>query len=318
MAFLGNLLGIQNVALHPEQLQTLTATQSFSSQAILLTLMASTAILARGLFIIDTSLRDLITQQERQFNQILPLLNAFNISLNEIEDIDINISGDDLNITIDLSEIGATLDAFYSAYQVYEDKEQQILSSILQSSEFVQNTVYTAGRETVAALNRTADQAHQDAATGDSLLDDIFNSADGWGTSIKDHFEDAEDILGTIADAIDIVHDVIEAVSVVIQGIQQTTLSGILAALQAGAFDAKVMAAIAEARFEVRSPDLTVGEMTMTSAETVEILFDACEYDPFGFGPINCDGMETIEFNAQGLISESIRLDAVQIIPIIP
>lgn len=165
-------------------------------------------------------------------------------------------------------------------------------------------------------LESTAANILTAVETGNTLTDDIFNSETGWGASVKANLEEADDILGAVSDSLDIVKDIIDTVSTIIQGLQQQTLTGILESLQAGSFDAKVYRAIAEAEFSLEATTLEMASLEAEALETAAVLLDAC-VSVLGEGPIECVGGEFAEFAIEVLAAEGLTAQAVKLfIPI--
>lgn len=94
-------------------------------------------------------------------------------------------------------------------------------------------------------------------------------------------------------------------------------LDEILKELQDEAFKRKVIAAIEETEFSMEVGTLELSELSAGSQVAAELLLDACEYDPIGVGPINCNGGEfagvtSVDSSAEGLSAQSVYLSAVE------
>lgn len=115
------------------------------------------------------------------------------------------------------------------------------------------------------------------------------------------YLEKMNDVLSTIQTTIDVLQAALGLLSNWFQSTQVGVMENQLITQQRTnalleqlieAFDtfkaeipAKVLETIAASEFEIEA-GATVG---------TEMFFDACEYDPLGFGPINCDGLEATE-----------------------
>ncbi len=297
MSSLANFHGIQAVALHDAQqaaiIQSLRLTQlilvlGFAASSIIQTayVIQHLDAAAGALSSINQTLSDGFRRVEVQLGGSLFRLDQLYIAVDaillEVEDLDaisVNISGDDFNITMELGQL--------------EETAKLIL------------------------LDMRAGQADLLAAlqVESNLTNEIFNSEGGWGSTVKDHLEDADEFLSAVADSLDIIHDIIDTVGAVIQGVQQLTLKGILDALQGGAFNEKVYLAVSEAEWAMEVGLLEMSLLEATALETADVTLDACA-SILGEGPIECIGGEFLEFAieelaAEGLSSSSVRLEPV-------
>lgn len=96
----------------------------------------------------------------------------------------------------------------------------------------------------------------------------------------------------TISTTVDSINTIIDAIQLWTEGSQYSEeqaqtqlLTTISEELSAGAFNRKVREAIALERWMVKAP----------TTQAIQVDLDMCEYDPFGIGFINCNGME-VEF----------------------
>ncbi len=297
MSHLANFHGIQAVALHDTQqsalIQSLRLTQvilvlGFAASSIIQTAyviqrMDATAAalssinrtLSEGFYLVESQLGGSVFRLDE-------LYVAVEAILREVEDLDaisVNISGDDFNITMELGQLEET-------------------------AKLILQDMRTGQADLLLALQVES-----------NLTNEIFNSEGGWGSTVKDHLEDADEFLSAVADSLDIIHDIIDTVGAVIQGVQQLTLKGILDALQGGAFNEKVYLAVSEAEWAIEVGLLEMSLLEATALETADVTLDACA-SILGEGPIECIGGEFLEFAieqlaAEGLSSTSVRLEPV-------
>jgi len=298
MSHLSNFHGIQAVALHDVQqyelLQSMRVTQVILVFGFIATSIIQTAYTIQRLDGIIIAISDMnrtvgdgLHIVEAQLGGSIFRLDQLYISveaiLGEVKDLDaisVNISGDDFNITMELGEL------------------EETAKLILHDMRLGQANIVHA------------------IEAGSNLTDEIFNSEDGWGSSMKDHLEDADEFLSAISDTLDIVHDVIDTVGAIIQGVQQITLKGILDALQGGAFNQKVYLAVSEAEWALQVGNLEMTLLEATALETADVLLDAC-VSALGEGPIECVGGEFMEFAIEGLAAEGLTSSSVKLEPVL-
>jgi len=297
MSHLANFHGVQAVALHDTQqaelIQSLRLTQAILVFGFAISSIVQTAYVLQQLNAITSAISGLnhtvsegLHILEAQLGGSVFRLDQLYVSveaiLGEVKDLDaisVNISGDDFNITMELGEL------------------EETAKLILYDMRLGQANI-------VQAIN-----------AGSNLTDEIFNSEDGWGHSVKDHLEDADEFLSAISDSIDIIHDIIDTVGAIIQGAQQITLNGILKALQGGAFNEKVYLAVAEAEWTLEVGNLEMTLLEATALETADVLLDAC-VSALGEGPIECVGGEFMEFAIEGLAAEGLTSSSVKLEPV--
>lgn len=297
MSQLANFHGIQAVALHDTQqsalIQSLRLTQlilvlGFAASAIIQTAYVIQRLdaTAAALSSINHTLNEGFHLVEAQLGGSIFRLDELYVAveaiLREVEDLDaisVNISGDDFNITMELGQLEET-------------------------AKLILHDMRAGQADLLSALQVES-----------NLTNEIFNSEGGWGSTVKDHLEDADEFLSAVADSLDIIHDIIDTVGAVIQGVQQLTLKGILDALQGGAFNEKVYLAVSEAEWALEVGLLEMSLLEATALETADVTLDACA-SILGEGPIECIGGEFLEFAieqlaAEGLTSSSVRLEPV-------
>lgn len=298
MSHLANFHGVQAVALHDTQQGELIQSLRLTQVILVFGFMASSFIqtaytlqrldgVVIAIFDMNRTVSEGLHTLEAQLGGSVFRLDQLYISveaiLGEVKDLDaltVNITGDDFNITMELGEL------------------EETAKLILQDMRIGQSNI-------VQAIQASS-----------NLTDDIFNSEDGWGHTVKDHLEDADDFLSAISDSIDIIHDIIDTVGAIIQGVQQITLKGILEALQGGAFNEKVFAAVSETEWSLEVGNLEMTLLEATALETADVLLDAC-VSALGEGPIECVGGEFMEFAIEGLAAEGLTSSSAKLQPMV-
>jgi len=245
-------------------------------------------------------------------------------SINQsIRSIDIQLDAGDLNITLDLEVIErAVLELVQMSYDS-KPNFQQLFSDVssIQKTTFetsfylfdIKNDMHdltTNFKSFSSNATNTLNSILQDSIRQTELLDkisitldrsltltdEIFNSEDGWGSSIKDKLEEASTILDTVADSLDIIKTFIDTIEAVISGAQQLTLTGILNELKGGAFKNKVGQSLEEMEFHINVPETDSGlDILLTEAKAVTVRLDECTV-PTGVGTIDCVGSKFTEF----------------------
>jgi len=211
------------------------------------------------------------------------------------------------------------LTAFKDASAVESLHINEMLDKILNSTDEIEIVLNADDLNITFDIGNVEEQLDTIIQQGKDLAaqnEEIFNSEDGWGSSIKAKLEEADSILNAVADTIDIIQGIIEAVSAIIQGVQQATLKAsealqqstvdnlvesqatlksILEQLSNGAFNRKVILAIETTTWDFEMPDIAFTSMGAEAMEAVSFDAIGCE-SLFGEGPINCDGVILAEF----------------------
>jgi len=216
--------------------------------------------------------------------------------------------------------IDRTLKQTYDIGEIYNDELQFILFDILEATTEIELVINADELNITLEL----DLIEEYVVKIYEQNEEIFNSEDGWGSSIKAKLEEADEILGAVSDSFDILQGIIETVSAIVEGVQQstlaaisTTLTAILEELSAGAFNLKVLEAIAEADFSIEAAAFEVGAFESPLMASAAVLLDVCE-SAFGEGPIACEGAQLAEFIVTDVTAEGFISELVSITPIFP
>lgn len=231
-----------------------------------------------------------------------------------IEQIGIEITTENFTLNFDLEQLESLTQLVSTNLILNQEKNTEMLSSLeATNTQFMiqshndNNQMHTLVTELGLSnhndLDNFASTNHIDLRTINDTLGKIWTLEHAETEALSNKFFT---ILGEIDAVLDTINGVINTMQAV-QGalqtyftvgqngilenllVEQTTTNALLRTFIEG-FDAKVIEAVMAATWEVETEEVIGTEM----------LFDACVYDPLGFGPINCDGLEasTMVLNA--------------------
>lgn len=296
MSSLANFHGVQAVALHELQLESLRSSASAASFLPVLALLTTSLFSTYIIFNQLGRLNSILTLQLETSQFISSQLSDAIYILDALDNIEVNISGDDFNITLELGQL--------------EDTARQILAAVRAGDSSLLNALLNNTEQTLLAASSIVDSVDVGTAANDA----IFNAEDGWGDSVRTRLESVDDVLSAVSDTIDIISGVVETASAVVQGLQQATLSGILAALSGGAFTAKVAASVSELEWSLGAGEIEMITLEAEFFETAEVLLDAC-VSVLGEGPIECVGGEFAELAIELIAVEGLTMQQVRLLP---
>lgn len=205
--------------------------------------------------------------------EVILTRNQFNDFVAEMEKISNDISIEDANITLDLSNIE----------QLIGDQNNR-LDTMLTTLAAIQNS----NLQIAEAL-----QAQTDAQ---------LNQYNDWYTKFESFMNPITQVLTSLNNAIGIIKDLVTAIQSIFdafQGTQDAAVSAIETNVEiiASNFELGMKAIVTEA--------IAGSSMTFTALECVATELDACE-SVLGEGPIICEGAEFEVCEAEGLVLEPV------------
>lgn len=122
----------------------------------------------------------------------------------------------------------------------------------------------------------------ESAQTTGNFTHDLYTEEDSWGISVKND------------------------------------LDGILEELKDDAFKKKVLSAIEETEFSVEVGALELEAMEAATQLSANALLDGCTYNPLGFGPIDCVGVEIAGATFEGAAATGLSSQSLFLTPLDP
>jgi len=219
-----------------------------------------------------------------------------------IDDVSIELNSENITLNADFRK----LEKLTNLTNVFI---QQNTKSIVDQSDYVYRLEKREYNNNTILLNTTIGELLTQTIDGTMLLNttlgDIYSlEKEETATIASDFFrklDKVNEVLSTINGAVGAIDTVLSGINTLLSGTQSTALASIakstatmatlMGDLVDGGLRKSVLEVIAETEFVVNAETL----------QAAELLMDACEYDPLGIGPINCNGLEGVQFEIEGV-----------------
>jgi len=199
--------------------------------------------------------------------------------------------------------------AFYQVLVPSLDRLQESVDNL----EFILNADDVNITIDLGDIDKTTKSILSSVNSGNSFIETLFTSDDGWGQSIEGILREIQESTSSLQQDAETIRTTLEQLAETINGKQQETLEAILEALQGEAFKAKVIEAIETTEFSMEASTLEMTALEADALETADVILDAC-VSVLGEGPIECVGGEFLEFAIEGMAVEGVTAQIVNLV----